>query len=121
MQEEKRETLECDDLDIAELRARLDVSRCSDYFDEVVAFAQKAGRWTGPLGLRENLLRLVRLARAGAKAVLYKDFAPYSFEFAAGGFQGGLIFHGSHDAGGSGAAPTFAVCLEAVDGWTLHT
>ena len=124
LSESKSEASCSDPLDAVafdELRAKLDVSRCSDYFDEVVAFARKAGRWTGPLGLRENLVRLVRLARAGSKAVLYKDFAPYSFEFSAGGFQGGLIFHGSHDGGGSGAAPSFAVCLEPVDGWALHS
>ena len=63
---------------------------------------------------------------------LYKDFAPLSFSFTmyrrespdAGyqrWFNGGPIFHGPHDAGGSGEAPTFAVCLTPEDGWSIHT
>lgn len=36
-------------------------------------------------------------------------------------FVGGLIFHGSHDGFGSGAAPTFSVCLTPEDGWSVHT
>ena len=67
--------------------------------------------------------------RVGAE--LYSDFAPYSFGFQ--GFikdkdgiwrpwtVGGLIFHGKHDNGGDGSAPTFSVCLEPTDGWSLHT
>ena len=35
--------------------------------------------------------------------------------------NGGLIFHGKHDAFGSGSAPTFAVTLEPTDGWSIHT
>ncbi len=68
------------------------------------------------------------------------SFSPYSFDFALFRlnfdktkehpdhepqydywFNGGLIFHGSHDGYGSGAAPTFAVCLTATDGWSLHS
>ncbi len=48
---------------------------------------------------------------------LFPDFAPYSFGFvieqkAGDGWQhlftGGLIFHGPHDALGSGSGPTFS-------------
>ena len=55
------------------------------------------------------------------------DFAPLSFYFTKfdkdGNFRGngGIIFHGKHDNGGDGGAPTFSVCLEPVNGWSIHT
>jgi len=56
------------------------------------------------------------------------DFAPYSFYFSrhdelTGLFKGngGIIFHGIHDRGGDGGAPTFSVCLEPTNGWQIHT
>ena len=58
---------------------------------------------------------------------LYKDFAPYSFYWEAVRpdgrryMNGGLIYHGKHDNGGDGGAPTFSVCLDATDGWSVHT
>ena len=80
------------------------------------------------------------------KCVLVKDLAPHSFEFSMyrrkrrpmgpdfeGGveelltdewefwFNGGLIFHGRHDGGGDGGAPTFAVNLNPGIGWSIHT
>jgi len=83
------------------------------------------------------------------KCILRKDFAPHSFTFtmmrrvtnvekqrelASYGakpdesgvfweywFNGGLIFHGSHDNGGDGGAPTFAVNLNPHHGWGIHT
>lgn len=36
-------------------------------------------------------------------------------------FNGGLLFHGSHDGFGSGAGPTFAVTVNPTDGWSIHT
>lgn len=36
-------------------------------------------------------------------------------------FNGGLIYHGPEDGFGSGSAPSFAVTLEPVDGWEIHT
>lgn len=36
-------------------------------------------------------------------------------------FNGGLIFHGPHDNGGDGGAPTFSVNLTPQDGWSVHT
>jgi Domain of unknown function (DUF4120) len=98
----------------------VDASRCKEHFDAAVKFAKENDRWLGPNGLHANLQRLVAIGRT-EKPVLFKDFAPYSFEFAAGGFQGGLIFHGKHDAGGNGDAPTFSVSLTPIDGWSLHT
>jgi len=77
-----------------------------------------------------------------------KDFAPYSFGLTwylkakeGEGFQpheypardypelvgyrywltGGLIFHGKHDNGGDGGAPTFSVSLTSTSGWSVHT
>ena len=58
---------------------------------------------------------------------LYSDFAPYSFywteEFTDGyiGLRGGLIYHGDHDRGGDGGAPTLSVNLSPMQGWHLHT
>jgi len=55
------------------------------------------------------------------------DFAPYSFYFVrvdkAGMFKGngGIIFHGTHDNGGDGSAPTFSVNLTPTVGWAIHT
>lgn len=37
------------------------------------------------------------------------------------GLCGGIIFHGSHDNGGDGSAPTFSVNMEPVDGYSIHT
>ena len=35
--------------------------------------------------------------------------------------NGGLIFHGKHDGGGDGGAPTFSVNLTPTNGWGIHT
>lgn len=71
---------------------------------------------------RYALVRLRNMSRNfKAPARLYKDFAPLSFGFSVGGFCGGLIFHGAHDGGGNGGAPTFSVNLSPVDGWALHS
>jgi len=65
------------------------------------------------------------------RCLLFKDFAPYSFEFMmerknddgeyVRWFNGGLIFHGNHDGFGSGSYPTLSVCLNPTDGWSIHT
>jgi len=60
------------------------------------------------------------------------DFAPLSFYFEKEwydkttdtwrrDYNGGIIFHGCHDGGGNGGAPTFSVNLIPVDGWATHT
>jgi hypothetical protein len=58
------------------------------------------------------------------------DFAPLSFYFIQEifingkwerNYNGGIIFHGDHDGGGNGNAPTFSVNLMPVDGWATHT
>jgi hypothetical protein len=58
---------------------------------------------------------------------LYSDFAPYSFFWteysptSKRGLIGGLIYHGQHDRGGNGGAPTFSVNLMPTIGWCIHT
>jgi hypothetical protein len=61
---------------------------------------------------------------------LFKDFAPFSFGFVieqrhGDGWQhlftGGLIFHGPHDALGSGSGPTFSSTVTPTSGWSIHT
>ena len=63
--------------------------------------------------------------------VMY-DFAPLSFYFEKEwydkrtyswlrDYNGGIIFHGDHDGGGNGGAPTFSVNLTPCDGWATHT
>ena len=103
-----------------------------DHFDKVKKFAEETGRMSQ---LQEKLDYLDTYAdheREGlTKCVLGYDWAPYSFSFLMmrkdkdGEFQpwfnGGLIFHGSHDRGGDGGAPTFSVNLNPMDGWSVHT
>ena len=65
------------------------------------------------------------------RVTLSYDFAPHSFSIlwerrGADGkwsywFSGGLIFHGPHDRGGDGGAPTFSVNLTPQHGWSVHT
>jgi len=103
-----------------------------DYFNEVKAFAERTGQWDQ---LKEKLDYLDTYAdheRKGlTKCLLYKDFAPYSFEFCmmrknadgewARWFNGGIVYHGEHDNGGDGSAPTFSVNLVPTNGWSIHT
>ena len=37
------------------------------------------------------------------------------------GICGGIIFHGKRDNRGDGNGPTFSVCLEPTDGYSIHT
>lgn len=76
---------------------------------------------------RESLERLAGMARGGSKVRIGLDFAPLSFGFAvirpdgSSWLHGGLSFHGPHDGGGDGGAPTFSVNVNPITGWTLHT
>ena len=66
-----------------------------------------------------------------AKLVLFKDFAPFSFEFTIQylndenqwvyGMNGGIIYHGKHDNGGDGGAPTYSVNITPQNGWGVHS
>ena len=65
------------------------------------------------------------------RVTLGHDFAPHSFSIVwerrdkdgqwGYWFNGGLIFHGEHDNGGGGGAPTFSVNLVPHNGWKIHT
>lgn len=69
--------------------------------------------------------------RGRTQCRLWDDFAPHSFYFVMKRrqedgsykrwFNGGLIFHGAHDNGGDGGAPTFSVSLTPASGWKIHT
>ncbi len=72
--------------------------------------------------------RLEHYSKQGFNVTLYSDFAPLSMEFSITEnnkliLYGGFIFHGPHDGYGSGAAPTFSVCIDPDDkpGWRIHT
>jgi len=60
---------------------------------------------------------------------LYSDFAPMSLTFATKDSTGktstfgGFIFHGAHDGGGNGSAPTYSVSLnpQTKPHWSIHT
>ncbi len=115
------------------------------HLSEVFIFAREIGMCDD---LKEQLGRLNTYSqhddseRGKTRCRLYKDFAPQSFsfvmdkhrdyvlnpddrEFDEDGytpwFGGGLIFHGSHDNGGDGGAPTFSVNLTPQSGWSIHT
>jgi len=109
----------------------LDTTTVTEKLAEVQAFAVR-------IGMRDNLEAQLRFLdeyaedgdRGRTCCRLYHDGAPFSFGFLMrlrrGGkyldwFNGALIFHGPHDGGGDGTAPTLAVCLQPTAGWTVHT
>ena len=112
-----------------------------DYLREVTQFAYEVGKL-------ENFLSCIyrvghEFYNNGKEYVCFlgKDFSAYGFVFACfkmedceivdGYLQrkygvdpfmnGGIIFHGQHDNGGDGSAPTYSVCLTTTDGWSIHT
>ena len=98
--------------------------------DETLAFAETINDGS----LKECLECLERGERNMSKntgqtvqTFISNDFAPKSFyfsrQYADGGFagNGGIIWHGKHDNGGDGSAPTYSVCLTPVNGWSIHT
>jgi len=102
-----------------------------EHFKNVVRFAKKTNQLDS---LKSKLLYLHTYAEHGDKGktrcVLYKDFAPQSFAFTMTirkddgyehWFHGGFIYHGTHDNGGDGGAPTFSVNLTPEFGWSIHT
>lgn len=92
-----------------------------DYFDSIFAFAVSLGGERLE-SLQKSLEQISRIQKnCGGRAELYRDFAPQSFGWSAGGMAGGCIFHGAHDGGGDGGAPTFSVSLTAQNGWALHS
>lgn len=105
--------------------------RHQSYFDEVVEFAKKIELHEGGNdSLKRNLDYLANYAGGvDTKCFLTPD-RPYGFSFAMYKkigdewkywFNGGLLFHGSHDGFGSGQGPVFAVTASATNGWSIHT
>jgi hypothetical protein len=101
--------------------------RTNGKLEEIKAFAAETGREEQ---LQKELDYLGNYSAQETKCVFFPDFAPYSLSFNmerkedgewVHWFNGGLIFHGSHDGLGSGAAPTHSVCLTPTDGWGVHT
>jgi hypothetical protein len=100
--------------------------------DEIKSFAKENGLYDH---FEEVLNNLQRWEKAGwfkngdeLKTTVYSDFAPLSLYFVRtvnGNFDGngGVIFHGKHDRGGDGGAPTFSVCIEpdSHSHWSIHT
>jgi hypothetical protein len=90
-----------------------------EHWKKAVTFAEVTGQEES---LQKALDTLDRIAQNTNKQVLLGwDFAPYSFTFMVGNLQGGLIYHGDHDRGGDGGAPTYSVNLSPETGWRLHT
>jgi len=95
--------------------------RCAEeYLEKVLTFAEKRGK------LADLKDRLERLNGFPGGSHLFKDYAPYSFEFAALNSKGhpmligGLLYYGAGDSGVGG--PTYSVRLEeATEGWELHS
>jgi len=77
------------------------------------------------IALKHN--ELDQLPFPNGRVNLFSDFAPLSFTFSVLDkqnrliYNGGLIYHGSHDNGGDGSSPTFSVSLTPVNGWAIHT
>ncbi len=119
---------------------RLDTSHCQERLDETEAFAKEVGKLDN---LHSKLSRLCHGDQSDEELTLWgrhakirvslgSDFSPHSFTFYVEvqyegeeewkfQFNGGLIFHGSHDGGGNGSAPTFSVNMSPQDGWSIHT
>ena len=63
----------------------------------------------------------------GGHTQISNDFAPQSFYFERFDKEdrcvgnGGIIYHGPHDNGGDGSAPTFSVNVSPTHGWQTHT
>lgn len=104
------------------------VINCKEHFEKVKTFAERVGM----LEQFEEKLDYLSNYRGGeCECHLGWDFAPQSFSFTmhrpdkegvmVPWFNGGLIFHGDHDNGGDGSAPTFSVNLSPASGWQVHT
>ena len=101
--------------------------------DEIKAFAKKIGK-TEALGrCLAQLNKIRKNTFTNCYVWLFTDFAPMSLYFAIIDsdnipyeredikMNGGIIFHGDHDAYGSGSFPTLSVCVNPTDGWSIHT
>ena len=100
------------------------IVKCPEHLQAVRDFADKTNQRAQ---LEQCLIDLTAYLTDLWMVDLYSDFAPYSFFWSqyntAGqrGLSGGLIYHGQHDGGGNGGAPTFSVNLMPMSGWAIHT
>lgn len=101
------------------------IVKCPEHLAAVREFADRTN-------LREQFeSRLADLTTYGPNdwiVELHEDNAPFSFIWNEynpithqRGMLGGLIYHGQHDGGGNGGAPTFSVNLTPTNGWSIHT
>ncbi len=100
-----------------------------EHFEMVKAFAEETDQMD-QLQVKLDFLDGFGGEPKNVRCLLFKDFAPYSFYFVLEKhvegkwkrwFNGGLIYHGAHDNGGDGGAPTYSVCLTPIRGWSVHT
>lgn len=93
-------------------------------YQEIIEHANKTEQQES---LQNAFRSLFRRILRGECVKLYSDYAPLSMYFVCFDknerqtLNGGIIYHGSHDGFGSGAAPTFSVTLEKTKGWACHT
>jgi len=107
----------------------------SHLIDQTQGKLTEAIQYAHKIGDLSLIQCLKRLNRVHGKDYAYKDgytnistdFAPLSFFFVRYNAQnesvlcGGIIFHGKHDGFGNGSAPTYSVCIEPTNGWSIHT
>jgi len=100
------------------------IIKCSEHLQTVRDFTDQTNQRDD---FEKQLAYLTTFKDDTWKVELSQDFAPYSFIWAEirpngkRGLCGGLIYHGQHDHGGNGSAPTFSVNLLPVYGWQIHT
>jgi hypothetical protein len=105
-----------------------------------IKHAKATGLWRGRNGLYDKLRYLAlygnrqgcqydRKTTPGTRCKLYRDFAPYSFNFVIEiregqqwkrWFNGGLIYSGP-DSPVNGSFPTLTVSIDPYNGWSTHT
>jgi len=91
----------------------------TEHWKKAAAFAEATGQAESLKKALDSLRRIAQNMKQPCR--LGWDFAPYSFSFSIGCLQGGVIYHGPHDNGGDGGAPTYSVNLSPEQGWQIHT
>lgn len=93
--------------------------RCQEHYEKTVKYAESIGDETLDRCI-ERLKQWETNSNGRYEIELYRDFAPYSFEFAevakdgTRGIVGGLLYHGNPNK-------TYAVTLLPTRGWSIHT
>ena len=100
------------------VQSALDISRLpGGWLETCFDHGAKSGELDSLLKGFETIKRLGN----GEPALLYSDHAPLSFYWTVNNWEGGLIYHGAHDRGGDGGAPTYSVNVNPVNGRAIHT